>query len=424
MKDFIILLLYVIGSNVTIKLVGDISLSDIIVVLYFIFYLYQSFFVKFLKSDRDIYIISKLYVTLFFIQLLAELFVGNEYKNILRGLSVTVLSLMKFVFFWFMFLKSKRNIVNVLLCMLIVSLFTTQNVDGVTEDDILEGTSQAAFTYFKFRIAPMIGLGLTVLSLFQRKMLMVYLFIYFGLACIILGARSTGLMISMSGIIGYLFVTRNKLNKKKVWMYSIFSSVVCYILFVVYINAVLTGKIVSGNSAEQIKNLENPYNPISFLLSGRTESPGSIAAIQDSPIIGWGAWAEDPDLKYTRIKLAFQGELISLSDYKRGSSIIPGHSVLLQTGVNNGVLAMFTMAMILFFFIKRGFLSLCKSNKYLFLVIYCIMQLFWNGLFSPLSHFRGLFPLYFAICLYSYKMQVIYSYGKESIGSNSYFRKS
>lgn len=418
MKYFFILLLYFIGNNITIKLVGDIALSDIFVAIFFVFYLFQRFFFNLLKKDNDICNISKLYILLFLIQIIAEIFVGNEVKNVLRGLSVTILSLMKFVFFWYLFTKYPKNIFYAFLCMLLVSIFSAQNVDGVTEEDILEGSSQEAFTFFKFKIAPMIGLGLAVLSLFIKGKITGNLFIAAGLLCVVLGARSTGLMITLTGILAFLFLNKVRLNKTKIYIYGICCSLLCYMLFVIYINAVLSGDIVSGNSAAQVKNLENPYNPISFLLSGRTESPGSIAAISDSPIIGWGAWAEDPNLKYTRIKLAFQGDIISYRDYYGEEIYIPGHSVLLQTGVNNGVLAMIIMGLILYFFIHKGFVSLNNKNRYLFLTLYCIMQLIWNGLFSPLSHFRGLFPLYFAICLYSYKI----NYYEKNFSSNRNIR--
>jgi prolipoprotein diacylglyceryltransferase len=82
---------------------------------------------------------------------------------------------------------------------------------------------------------------------------------------------------------------------------------------------------------------------------------------------------------------------------------IPGHSVVFQSGVNNGIFAMIVMIAILWFFIKRGYLSLHKNNPYLYLVIYCLMQLVWNGLFSPLSHFRGTFPIYFICCLLAFE---------------------
>lgn len=105
MKYFFILLLYFIGNNITIKLVGDIALSDIFVAIFFVFYLFQRFFFNLLKKDNDICNISKLYILLFLIQIIAEIFVGNEVKNVLRGLSVTILSLMKFVFFLVSFYK-------------------------------------------------------------------------------------------------------------------------------------------------------------------------------------------------------------------------------------------------------------------------------------------------------------------------------
>jgi prolipoprotein diacylglyceryltransferase len=106
-------------------------------------------------------------------------------------------------------------------------------------------------------------------------------------------------------------------------------------------------------------------------------------------------------MKFHIIAAGYLG--LPVSEYYGGMHYIPGHSVVFQSGVNNGIFAMIVMIAILWFFIKRGYLSLHKNNPYLYLVIYCLMQLVWNGLFSPLSHFRGTFPIYFICCLLAFE---------------------
>lgn len=231
------------------------------------------------------------------------------------------------------------------------------------------------------------------------------LFIIAGAYCIILGARSTGLMIFLTGAIGYFYQHRNKIKRSILLKWGIVGCIIGYGLFVVYVNAVLSGEIISGNSSFQLQKARNPYNPLYVLLSGRTESPASLAAISDSPWIGWGAWAKDPGWQYHIIQAKFQGDSFNT---EKGNlvDIIPAHSVLLQTGVNNGIFGLIVMGLILFFFIKQGCLSFDKKNPFLFLSIYCVMQLIWNGLFSPLSHFRASFPIYFICCMYAYNYKI------------------
>ena len=401
MRDITLILLYFIGCNFRINLIGEIPISDIFVACYFIFYLARRYKKNSIK-DADLAYIAKLYILLFLVQFVMEILVVNEVKNIARGLAVTVLSFMKFAFVWFYFHRSNKNIMYAFLCAAFVSLFSIENAEGVTEAEILDGTSSVAFSFFKFKIAPLIGLSIVVLSLVKPSWNIGALFVISGLACIVLGARSTGLMIFMTGVIGgYIKYTR-KLNAKKIFTFSAFFGCIGYLLFVLYVNAVLSGEITGGNSAVQFKTVKNPYNPLYILLSGRTESPASIAAIADKPLTGFGAWAPDPGYKYHIIQAQFQGDVIDRRKLD-GVNIIPAHSVLLQSGVNNGIFALGIVAFLLYFFMSKGGKSLDKKNPYLFLVVYCLMQLTWNGLFSPLSHLRGMFPFYFAVCLYSYK---------------------
>ena len=396
--DFIIILLFYIGSTVRINLVGEIALSDIAVVLYFATSLHRKFFL-WIEKDSTFRTIAWLYAALLISQLVSELVLANQVTNILKGISVTILSLVKLTFIWYLCKRSPHNIFYSFLCLTLVSIFSIENAEGVTEADILEGESAVAFGFFKFRIAPLIGTSLVCLSLLRPNLKWHILFMLVGLFCIVLGARSTGLMIFMTGMIAFL-VLRKRINRRKLIAYGVIGTAVSYLLFVVYVSAVLSGEITSGNSAAQIRGLRNPYNPIYVLLAGRTESPASIAAICDRPLTGFGAWAPDPGYRYHMIQAQFQHDRFDFRQIY--TNIIPAHSVVLQTGVNNGVVAMTFVILLLAFFIKRGFKSIGKGNPYTYVTIFCLMQLLWNGLFSPLSHLRGAFPLYFVVCLYSF----------------------
>ncbi len=401
MKHFILVLLLCIGNQIRINFIGEFALSDLFMVGYCMLYIFPQFKNK-IGNDKELIYVMKLYMYLLIVQIFMELIVANEYVKMVKGFAITIFSATKFLFIWNLFKKNKRCIAYFFLCTTVVSLFTLENTEGVTQAEILEGSSSTAFSFFKFRIAPMIGTALVIISLLLPKIRCHYWAIAAGLICIVLGARSTGLMIFLTGVIVYFVKSNKKINRQKVLRYTLIFSIIGYGLFVVYVNAVLSGTITSGNSAKQFKTVENPYNPIYILLSGRTEVPSSIAAIIDEPITGHGAWPEDPDFKYHKIMLAFQNELL---DEKTtvNNSLIPSHSVVFQSGVHNGVIAMVLMIMILMFFIKRCFKSFDKRNIFLYATVFCLMQLIWNGLFSPLSHFRGMFPLYFAVCLYSYK---------------------
>lgn len=402
MKYCFLFLLYAIGSAIQINLIGTLSVSDLVIVIIFVFYFFKGNIIKQIYKDIRINYITKLYILLLFIQVVTEFLVGNIFENTLKGLAVTILSYMKVMVLWPLIYRHPRNIFWLFFWTCIISLITVDDSEFSTSD-MLSGES---YSFFKFKIAPLIGEALVIQSLLKphNKMLAV-LFVIAGIFCIILGARSTGLMIFLTGTIGYFYQHRKKIKRSVLLRWGIVGCIVGYGLFVVYVNAVLSGDIISGNSSFQLQQARNPYNPLYVLLSGRTESPASLAAISDSPWIGWGAWADDPGWKYHIIQAKFQGDSFNTANGNT-VDIIPAHSVLLQTGVHNGMFALIVMGLILFFFIKQGCLSFDKKNPYLFLSIFCVMQLIWNGLFSPLSHFRASFPIYFVCCMYAYNYKV------------------
>lgn len=398
MRYSLLFLLYAIGSIIQINLVGTLSITDLVIIVLFMFKILNGNISKQIHKDNDIQYITKLYILLLFIQIPAEILVGNEIENIMKGLAITILSYMKILILWPFIFKHSKNIFWLFFWMCIVRIISNpENEMPISEN----------YSFFKFYIAPRIGEALVILSLWRPQLKgLAALFIVAGIFCIILGARSTGLMIFLTGIIGNFYQHAKNIKRKILLQWGIIGSLICYGLFIIYVNAVLSGDIVSGNSSFQLQKVENPYNPLYVLLSGRTESPASLAAISDSPWIGWGAWAEDPGWKYHIIQANFQEESFNIMKYN--TNIIPAHSVLLQVGVHNGIFALIIMGCILYFFIKQGCLSFDRRNPYLYLAIFCVMQLIWNGLFSPLSHFRESFPIYFICCMYAYRYKLYF----------------
>lgn len=347
MKYILVFFLYAVGSVIPINLIGTLSIADLVIAIFFIIYLLRGNISLQVYKNEDLLYITKLYLILLFIQIFTEILVNNSIENSMKGIAITVLSYMKILVLWPLILKNSRNIFWLFLWLCLIKIITTNPESEISTTDMLSGEE---YSFFKFRIAPRIGEALILLSLWKPlKKYLSFLFITIGIFCIVLGARSTGLMIFLTGLIGYFYQHKKIIKRKILLRWGIIGSFICYGLFIIYVNAVLSGDIVSGNSSIQLQKIENPYNPLYVLLSGRTESPASLAAISDSPWIGWGAWAKDPDWKYHRIQANFQGETFNTRiNY---NNIIPAHSVLLQTGVHNGIFALIIMGCILYFFI-------------------------------------------------------------------------
>lgn len=401
----VLILLLQLGELIEIQMVGTISAAGIFYILWFAYNLISGRWSAELRP-RLIYKISKLYLWLFVFQLVSEIIVGNEVSNAMKALAVTVLSYMKLMCLWPIVKNDGRRITWLFTCMVISGAISFQFMsDSEFAMDYLINGSE--YSIFKFKIAPLLGDIMVVYSLSKfEKGNIALLSMITGALCAVLGARSAGMIIFLTGFIVYIINHMNRvITRKQIITWSLFASLVLYCFFALYVTAVLNGTIVGGNSKMQFAKVEHPYNPIHILLSGRTESPASLAAISDRPLTGFGAWAEDPGYKYHSIQANAQGDVFIMRDHI--SNLIPAHSVILQTGVNEGVFAMAVMMCILYIFIKRGAISINKNNIYNYLVVYCIMQLLWHGLFSPVSHFRSSFPIYFCCCLFSYKQLML-----------------
>lgn len=399
MINILIILLYAIGNQFEVEIIGRMSISDIAILLFFLYLPTNRRMVEKLTEDKDIRTITLLYACLFLIQVLAETMIDNSLENAAKSLAVTILSYLKFIFLWLLVTKKKGNIGWLLLFSSIATILFKDPLEDTSIHDILTGENAANL---KFYYAPIICNCIILLSLYFKRKILYLLFVTIGTILIILGARSAGLMLFLTGIIAFYIQTQKVINRYTILTWGTALSIVCYSLYVIYVNAVLSGSIVSGNSSNQLKRIDNPYNPISLLFIGRTESTASLKAISDSPWIGWGAWKEDPNYKYHKYISKELGEKFDIN--RTGHHWIPTHSVILGAGVNNGIFAIFAICAIIFYFIYKGSKSLSYNNPYLYIVIFCIMELLWNGFFSPTSHFRYSFPEYFVYCLFSYKL--------------------
>jgi hypothetical protein len=253
--------------------------------------------------------------------------------------------------------------------------------------------------FMKFYLAGIIKSTLLVLSVFTKKKQMCLFFILTGSIFVILGARSSGLTSILTGMIAYTVVSINSINWKRLMILSIFILLTGYGAYTIYVNKVLNGEIISGNS-QQLTQIKNPYNPLLLLMRGRAETVVGMEAFMDKFWTGHGAWAKDVTDKYLILLLLLHDSDKSVNDID--SSIIPAHSVLVGAGMQNGVFAFVFMFMILYFFLKKGFIAISKTDPYIIIIVSFIMSILWNGLFSPTTHFRLSLPVGFAILLTSY----------------------
>lgn len=392
----ILLILFGVGFGIKFDLIGTISLSEIFLISTSFLYIKKKNFLKFpiLKN------ITWLYVGLLFSQIISEIFIGNSVSNALKGFAVTIVSYLHFMFLFSSFIKSRNTIIYILIGSLLNLFIFGSEIEG----DFNRAISGEEAGYLKFYIAPIISNILLIISIFVRKKTSIIIFIFIGALLVILGARSAGILILLTGLLGYFIIfNKQNLNLKKIARISILLIFLSYGLYIFYVNNVLSGKIESGNS-QQLKNIENPYNPLNLLIFGRTETFVGAIAFMDKPFFGHGSWTKDFDNKYHILFYKFKND--DFYNYKfENINEIPSHSVLIGMGMYNGFLAFFFTGYIFYFFIKYGFKSLNRFNLFIFILIFFIFSIIWNGLFSPMSHFRINLPLPFAFLLSSFLIQ-------------------
>lgn len=159
-----------------------------------------------------------------------------------------------------------------------------------------------------------------------------------------------------------------------------------------------------------------------MLITGRTETFVGYVAFIDKPLTGWGAWSKDPNWKY-HILASYMGNKddFNFANTNHIVDIIPSHSVIIGYAMQNGVFAFIAILLIILFVIRMALYSIKKNDYYNYALMYFLIVLCWNGLFSPLSHFRLSLPLYMSFILVRYQVN---KYKKTSGNSIENYEKN
>ena len=390
LPQIVILVLFELGFSLKFNLIGEISISE----LFLLFYVPTVILPKVCwKSSKDLRNITIAYIILLLFQVLSEYMVGNELTNSLKGIAITVVSYFHFIFLIYYLSRWKKLILVLLLSQIFMRLFSEVAVEEQTIEDVIHGEAAA---YLKFYISPIVILISLCLSVMLTTKKFPLLFSFLGVILVVLGARSSGGMAFVAGLVTYMISHRLVFRNKKRFIISlVILCVIAYSCYVYYVNQVLSGAITSGNN-RQLFLCENPYNPLELLMAGRSEMWVGWQAFMDKFWFGHGAWPYDSTGKYQRMMYAMHDELSKFT--LNTHYLIPSHSVLVGSGMMNGVFAFVTMAYILYFFIKRGVLSFIHcERKYKLVLVYYVFDLLWTAFFSPQSHFRLSMPIAFAI---------------------------
>lgn len=392
-KTCILLFLFELGFGVNFNIVGRISISELFLLAYTPFIIAR---IRWLKA-KELRTITIAYIVLLAVQIFSEALVSNGLANSLKGLAITIVSYLHFIFLFYNLTKNKRFILVIILSQIAMKLFFGTSFEEQSAEDILAGE---AATYLKFYIAPLTILAFLAISVIYKNRNFPMAFSLLGIIFILLGARSSGGMALFAGMVAYLMEHKNLIpDKKALVIASLVLLAISYACYVYYVNLVLSGEIMSGNN-RQLFLCKNPYNPIELLMAGRTEAWVGWQAFMDKFWLGHGSWALDTTGRYQRLMAEMHGIRLNVID---SNYQVPAHSVLIAMGMKNGIMAFLVLGFILIYFLKKGILAMKKcDSRYALVLSYFMFSCFWNALFSPSSHFRLTLPISFAIILVLY----------------------
>jgi hypothetical protein len=242
--------------------------------------------------------------------------------------------------------------------------------------------------------------------LYQRgeQKLVLSSLIGFSLLCFAMDSRSTGLIFFISAAIIYFLSGNVSISRQKIILFSVIAAILFQICYFFYVRAVLDGEIGGDHSRAQLERLDNPYNPLGLLMTGRAETFAAGAAIADKPIFGHGSWAPDKTLKYYLILLMYHDEEMNLQAARETDHLVPSHSVLLGAWVNWGLGGFIAICYLFWLLMKMGFHIIRNGQELALYPVLVLMTigLMWTFLFSPFQALRLYIPGIAAILLTSY----------------------
>jgi O-antigen ligase len=401
-KSNVRMVLYSLLSSAKLAFVGTLILSEV----YAFFYSLSTKRIKGIYENapdlRRIHIAMGIFLG---VQMLSDVVNHTDMNNMLRGWAALSVAIVMFTFMFRMFDETPKVIVAFMIAEVVrLIVFGQSNLEQDTAD------LAESYSAFKFRIAPItnnIILLLVYWAYNKRKdKLTVAIFVLYGLLCIGLDYRSNGLFYLFAGLI-VLFKKQlmNMTLARKIGI-TLTVGISFQILFMFYVNAVLSGAFGGKHADTQLQETGNPYNPFNLISQGRGEFFVAIEAIKDAPFLGHGSWAVDKDNHYRAMMFKDMDAGKMRENMLNNSGVIPSHSVLLGAWLYAGVIGFLVMLYIFIMVMKKAF-SLIKDERametpYYPLIALYTVQLLWTFPFSPLPQIRNIIPVFIAFIITIY----------------------
>lgn len=381
MSKKLLLFLFEFGFLLKFKFIGELSVSEVFLLLVSFSLFSDSGFLN-KKSSREI---SYCYAFLVLAQVIASsLHPNNLLSNDLKGIAVSIVSFLH-VLFLYRNCKGDYRLLGYAFAGYGTNLMVEWLINGqAVEDEVSQ------LTFLKFTFVPALG-GWSMLwllySRFSSRMKSLT-YVFLGGLFVTLGTRSFGSFFFLPGAFSLLIANNKSLRDYRVVLPIML--IVGYSFYCLYTYLVLNGEITSGNTFQTL-NVINPYNPVNLLISGRTEIFAQWIAFTQKPLWGWGSWPDDPNMYFHRLIITFKN--LESGVVLDNEDSIPNHSIIVGSGMTHGIFALIAMFSIFVLIMKRSFRSLYAKPNLVLPLLFVTVDFFWNMWFSPPSSFRYNIPV-------------------------------
>lgn len=390
-----IFVLALILMEVRVHVVGDISLTEIFVLFQF------PFLIKWVRDTKLPYLrtLCLLFLSLIIVQAIAEFMVGNVFVNAIRGIAITLMTVLLFLFF-LRFLCRDISLIKWIPLALLLRLILFGDQFGFAE------VGEA--TYFKFYVAPIISYIVCYFSMtknrFVRKNIL-WIFLVASLIVIAGGARSVGFSLLFSTLFCVIYNRYKTIDLMRILPGLLVMAIFFQLFYAfIYVPKVVSGEWGSRQNREQLARIDNSKNVFMMLFSARSDFYVAYLAFLDKPLWGHGAWAKDENFKYTEIQAElFPNEKVKID--RSSTRFIPSHSVVMAMGTRNGIFSFMIFLGIFLFVYYIGIKALCVHSLYNVYLIYVIISSFQHLLFGPPAILKNEGSIVFAIFFILYYLK-------------------
>src|SRR4051812_11099292 len=264
-------------SSAKLSFVGTLILSEVYAIFYSLSFKRIRTLYDRVPDMKKIHVGMALFLG---VQMLSDVVNHTEMNNMLRGWAALTVAIIMFTFMFRMFDDTPKVIVAFMIAEVIrLILFGQSNLEQDTAD------LAESYSTFKFRIAPITNNIILLLTYYlydrRKDKLTVAVFILYGLMCIGLDYRSNGLFYLFTGLIILFRKQLMNMTLARKAGIALLVGITFQILFMIYVNAVLSGEFGGRHADTQLKETGNPYNPFSLISQGRGEFFVAIEAIKD-----------------------------------------------------------------------------------------------------------------------------------------------